>query len=483
MFSKKINPILNDLIDKVIVQPVPSMVRVAEMFAIKYLYVILALLVLKDSWYVGSGSYEIDFVFWKELLASAVFLGITLVHLKFEPKAYFPKSLLHILYVLYYIPVNCSFALNNQSTGFFFLSNLYFLLLILSVYFFSGFFSGKLDKLRPRSTPEKQSLINDKGLNWFCAIICCVFVLYKLCYNGLSFSVSIDSTNVYENRSEYQSFLDAISGTSLAYVISLLKNLIAYVAPFYMLVCLLRRNFIGAGLSLLTILSSYSMSSGKSTLFFIAIVAGVYLLRRWKLCRHFNRIFDLGILLLSVLCLGEHLFLHSDRFYTVILRRLMYLPAWINTMYYDYFMEHGMVWWSQNTFLLQNLIPDVYDVSPLTIISNVYFQGEVPSPNTGLMAEAIMHAGILGVFLYPPILGLMVALSGKVLKQYGPAVQLLIAAKLALNLTNVPITRTDFVLSYFAFIVLLLVIPFLTPLGKWFLSFSKQVRRDLEQEE
>lgn len=483
MPQKDIKSMFHDLIDRLFVQPVPPMIRFGEMFALKYLYLILALLILKGEWYVGYGSYGIDFILWKELLSTAVFALVTMLHFRFEPRAYFPKVMIHVLFVLYYIPVNSAFALNNLGFGFFFLSNLYFVLLILCVYFAAEFFAGKLNSLRPRHIPAKRSLITDKALNWFCLILCGLFIFYKLCYNGLSFSVSIDSTSVYENRSEYQSFLDAISGTSLAYVITLMRNLISYAAPFYLLVSLLRKKYIGVGISLLAILSSYSMSSGKSTLFFIVIAAGVYLLRRWNLCKYLNRIFDLGMLALLVLCLCEHFVLQSDRVYTVILRRQMYLPAWLNSMYYAYFMENGPVWWSQNTFLLQNLLPSVYDTSPLTIIGNVYFQGQVPSPNTGLMAEAVMHAGVLGIFLYPVVLAILIAVSGKILKQYGPAVQVLIAAKLALNLTNVPITRTDFVLSYIAFMFLLVFLPHLTPLSRRALELTKQIQTDLEEEE
>lgn len=483
MLPDKITDTLKRLTDRLFVRPLSLGARIGQMFAIKYLYLILALLVLKNGWYVGYGSYGIDFSLWKELLAAPVFLGMTLLHLRCEAKPFFPKTLVHILFVMYYIPLNCAFSLNNRSFVFFFLSHLYFALVIVCVFFLSRFLEGRLDHLRPGSIPPKRSLLGDPGLNRLFFVLCCLFILYKLCYNGLSFSVSIDSSDVYENRSEYQSFLDAISGTSFAYVISLLSKVISYAAPFYLLSSLMRKKYLGAGVALLTILSSYAISSGKSTLFFIAIALCVYALSKWKLCRHFNRIFDLGILALLGVCLAEHFLLQSDRIFTVILRRQMYLPAWLNTMYYDYFMTNGAVWWSQNTFVLQSLIPDVYDTSPLTIISNVYFQGQVPSPNTGMMAEAVMHAGLLGIFLYPPALALLSVLSGKILKQYGPAAQLLVAAKLALSLINVPITRTDFVLSCVAFLFLLLAMPFFTPGAKAFLAFTRRVRQDLEDEE
>lgn len=468
--------------DRLFVQPISPMAQMIQWTAIRYLYLLLALLVLKGQWYVGAGSYGIDFVFWKEFPALVGFLAVTLLHAHFEPKQYFVKITVHTLYVLYFIPLNCAFSLNNCSFGFFLLSSLYFALLILAVFFLSRFLEDKLNNLRPSHLSQKKSLSGDKMIALFCLVLCCIFILYKLCYNGLSFSVSMDSEDVYGNRAEYQSFLDSISGTFLSYLITLIRHPINYLAPFYLLVCLLRKRYVGAGISLLTIFASYAISASKSSLLFIPIVLAVWLLYRLKLHRHFNRIFDLGILALLVLCVSEHLLLKSDRFYTLILRRQMYLPAWLNTMYYEYFMENGPVWWSQNTFLLQNLLPDVYDLSPLTIISNEFFQGQVPSPNTGLFAEAVMHAGVLGVLIYPILLSIMLILSGKILKHHSAPVQLFLAAKLAINLSNVPITRTDFVLSYILFMAALLLLPFLSPLWTKALAFTAHIREELEAE-
>ena len=55
--------------DRLFVQPISPMAQMIQWTAIRYLYLLLALLVLKGQWYVGAGSYGIDFVFWKEFAA------------------------------------------------------------------------------------------------------------------------------------------------------------------------------------------------------------------------------------------------------------------------------------------------------------------------------------------------------------------------------------------------------------------------------
>ena len=141
--------------------------------------------------------------------------------------------------------------------------------------------------------------------------------------------------------------------------------------------------------------------------------------------------------------------------FTILVRREMYLPAWLNTIYYDYFSVHDKILWSQNTFILQNLIQGEYTQSPLEIISQVYFGGQIPSPNTGMFAEAYMNFGVFGNLIYPGLLTGLITFSSSVYEKYGSAINILMAVLLLLQLINIPMVRTDFVLSYTLFTVIM----------------------------
>lgn len=430
------------------------------LLGLKYLYIFLTVLILKDQWYVGYGSYGIDFVFWKEVLGTIVFVPICLLYMNTKITDSFVDDVLYFLLVIYYIPLNSAFSINNQPLLFFLSSNLYFALLTA----LTGWTMKLLHKYQKQEKPKSVceplfDLYNDRNVVSLCVIICCAFIVYKLFYNGLSLSVSMDGNDVYGRRAEFMEYLDSIDGTPFAYLLSILRNVVTVVAPFYVLISLMRKKWAQVVLGLACVLAQYSVSAGKSTLLFIAIIAVLYLCYRLNLLKHFKQIFLFGMFLLMAVCLLEHFIFQSDRIFTLLIRRMLYYPAWLNTMYFEYFVENGPVLWSQNVFLLQNILEPVYDTSPLTIISQVYFAGQVPSPNTGLFAEAVMHFGILGTVIYPVLLTVLLLLSSMIFKPYGLCVQVFFAIKLALHLQNVPITRTDSVLSYFLFAFLLLVLP------------------------
>ena len=133
----------------------------------------------------------------------------------------------------------------------------------------------------------------------------------------------------------------------------------------------------------------------------------------------------------------------------------MYLPAWLNTLYFDFFSVNASVCWTQDVFILQRILTPVYEVSPIKIISEAYFRGQIPSPNTGMFAEAITHFGTIGIFIYPILITLMLKFSNSVYRKHESFIACAVAVKLLLQITNVSMVRTDFVLSFFLFTILL----------------------------
>lgn len=456
--EEKLNPLVQRADEYLGKQITPSR-RMITLLVIKYLYVFLTVAVLKDQWYIGYGSYGIDFVFWKELLALPVFLLVCAAYIQLKFKDQFIDYTLYFLLVIYYIPLNSAFAINNQPLLYFLCSNLFFMLILVATYYGAGFlrkFSKEDNKLFQH---KAEYFYNDRNVIAVCMLICGLFIVYKLCYNGLSFSISIDGNDVYGTRAEYVEFLDSISGTPFSYLLSILRNVAPYAALYYLLIALITHKWIHVLFGTLCILAQFSVSSGKGLLIYLAIIAVLYMMQKLKILKHFKRIFEIGMLTLLTVCLMEHLLLHSDRIFTLLIRRVLYYPAWLSTMYYEFFTENGPVLWTQNVFLLQNLLQPVYDTSPLTLISETYFAGLVPSPNSGLFAEAVMHFGVVGTMIYPVLLAAVLLISGKILKSYGICVQIFMATRLAINLQNVPITRTDSVLSYFLFVFMLWILP------------------------
>lgn len=436
----------------------PFQYQLLELFAIKYLYELLCIVILSDAWYIGYGSYGIHFVIWKELLASLAFATVAVLYLRLPPLNGFAGTVVHFLLILHYIPVNSAFAMNDTSFGFFALSNLYFLFLMLLVYDV-GYLLRRHRREIPRQLFHSKTGLNDPLVGAFCAVVCVLFVLHKLGYNGLSFSLNISGDAVYTNRAAYQTYLESTDGTLYAYLLAFVRYAVTYVAPFYILRSLIRRKPLSLMLAILAVLSVFSVSSEKGKLFTSMIAVGVYVLYRLKLHTKIKRIFTVGVLFALIFCVFSHFVLKSDKIFSLLLRREMYLPSWLNTLYYDFFSHSEKIKWSQSVFLLQKLLPSAYPASPLELISQTYFNGKIPSPNTGLFAEAYMHFGALGIVVYPVLICVLLYFSQLVTAPYGRAVQTLLAAQVAISMLNVPIARTDFVLSY----VLLIFVLWLAP--------------------
>ena len=445
---------------------IPLVWHVAALVVLKWLYTLLAVLNLQGAYYEGIGSYQIHFVFWKECLGTAAFAGLAFVHLRWPNPNKMWQILLRCLFLLYFLPLNAAFALNNMDMPFFFLTNIYAALILGGSFLLSQFVARRT--LRPLLKKEKAPITDNVYVRLFCAIMCLLFVVHKFMYNGWQFTLSTYYADVYANRAAYDDYLQAIGGTWWGYVLSIVRNLATAVAPFYLLISLVHRRPIGLALATLTTLSMFAVSSGKSSLLMWVLVVALFAVYKTGLLQHMERLLDVGVALLLVWCLVEALVLPSTPIYTVLVRRQMYMPAWLDTIYYRFFSGHTKVFWTQDTFLLKNLLSSVatYKISPLYVISQQCFNGAVPSPNTGMFAEAYMHFGMAGALIYPPLLiGLLWALT-MVFARSNLVVQVLIAVRCVMQLTNVPVLRTDSVLSWILFAAVLWVLP-VVPVWPW----------------
>ena len=440
------------------------MVDFVLLFCIKYLYVFITVNTLENLWYPGSNGYGIVFDPEREILAGAVFAVMSLLILSVRRDNGFINTALITLYVLYYIPMNSAFAIHSMGIDFFIYSHL-FVLFILFPY---------LCRVRIRSRsryrlaePEQseqgkfsaEKYLNKRIVHIFCIAVCIFYIFYKISYNGLTFSLSIDGSDVYAVRDDYVESTLAVSGTLVGYALALVKSLAGIVVPVYLYIGLTRKSVPAICLSLFTVLCMFSVSSGKSNLFFIIITIGIFLLEKYGLIYCFRRVFLVGMVVLFLLSWLEIALFGESQLYIVVLRREMFTPSWLNTMYFEYFVNQPKFWWSESAILLQRIIPSVYSSSPLDIISNEYFAGTMPSPNTGLMAEAVMQAGVLGIIIYPVLYRIFFSVCSKVLMKYGEGFAVLLAAKIIISMTNVPILRTDFVLSYVLIVVVLAILP------------------------
>lgn len=418
---------------------------------IRCLYCALTVIVLDGLWYSGSGGYHIYFNISKEVLALLVFIVQIYIYLSICIEGNFKKNFMNALLLLYFVPMNASFSINDLPYEYFVLTTIYFFLVLYALAI-----NIKKENHSYRTTVN---LLNNNTLNTVFFIVCVLFILYKISYNGFEFSLSMDGEWVYGNRAARVEYDSAIAGTMQAYLLVILEKLASYVAPVYLFSALRRRKFIPLLVSSLCILSQYAVSSSKTTLFFVVIVIGVLVCCEHFDMRRFEQIFQKAMLVLLGICCVEYIFSKTGPIFMYIVRRTMYLPAWINSMYYDFFSGNAKLHWSQSAIILQKFIPGKYDQSVLELISNNYFAGQAVSPNSGMFAEAFMQFGFWGCIVYGVLFLLLFNWVEKVYSNYEMGVGVIVALNAAIQIINVPMLRTDFVLSFGVFTFVLWFVP------------------------
>ncbi len=435
------------------------LIDVIVLFIVRVLYSFVTFKLLNHTSYFPNVSYGVNLKSYlsltsKDIIPLIIYTAVMFFMLTRKYKIYFIKIFVSIMFCLYYLPVNASYSLNQVTYGYMFLTTIYAVLIIylLSIEWESirvfSYLKNKFSANNEKNICCENTTVNTKKyLSVFFGVLCITYIVFKIFYNGFTFNISISHDVVYAIRAQYAAFLDNISGTWFAYVISLLTNLISFITPIYLLYSLVNNSVIGVIISIVTILSQYSIEAGKGLLFMVPIIVFIFILNKLHLLDFGSRLIYLGMLILIVVSFCVVLVKDSSFIYTYIIRREMYLPARLNGLYYDFFSSHRKIHWSQNTFILQNILNNVYAEGPLDIINRIYFRGNVVSPNTGMFAEAYMHFGIIGVLVYPILLNLLVRGCSLTYAKIGKSISMFVAVKLTISLTNVPMVRTDFVLS------------------------------------
>ena len=298
-------------------------------------------------------------------------------------------------------------------------------------------------------------LLNRRVVRVVLFSICLLCIAYKISYNGFSFSLNIFGDSVYTTRESYVETMNTLDSTAIGYIVTLIMNLAGYTVPFYLYLAIRKKDYFAGFVSIIALLSIFSVNSSKSAMIFVFIVFAIGFLEKNNLLSKFSKYFEVSIFCVLILSLFTYLIFKRYDFYFLILRREMFLPAWLDTKYYMLFENAPKLVWSQGTFLLQKLIPSIYSTGYLQMINNNYFGGYVPSPNTGLFADAYMNFGIIGIIIYPLLISFVLNKSEGIYRKYGLGIMTVMAVKLAIHLTNVPLLRTDFVLSYFLFTFIL----------------------------
>ncbi|KYZ76423.1 hypothetical protein AXX12_08290 [Anaerosporomusa subterranea] len=248
---------------------------------------------------------------------------------------------------------------------------------ILSLWFRKSVFAFRVYKIY--STKEFNAILLLGGL------ICLEYSVFVLVITG-SFNL-FDLTKVYDVRMAYKNlqlpFVRYIlNWTALVIIPLLVSYFLTKNRLFYCLLML--------GMQFLL----FSATGNKSYLMSIFFV-----LAARKIVEHKRSIVYLSnslsaILIASILSF----YLFDDEWLSYLLsNRPFILPAKISFEYYQFFSQEQLVFLSHSIF--SSFVNYPYSLEPMYLLGQIFYNNERVAANTGMVADAYMNFGFLGVLL------------------------------------------------------------------------------------
>lgn len=392
--------------------------------------------------YIYGISYGLNFSLYNCIISWIIFLFISCyTYVITEKNDGMLPILLRVLFYLYYIPVNSSNYLNNTPIKYVILSSCYWIILVM----FSGINIKINSSLYQKIQAEnnKKIVVDNRKLYCICLLLCVGCIIYGYQYNGLN--LTLDFTDIYDVRAQFVGSTNTIQSILFHFGGSLF-------VPIAILFSLQNKNFILLAISIISELAIFSIARQKSNLFIIVLAFAFYYFKKSSLIKNIKKYIPLVFSSAFALTILQIKALNSYSLFMMFIRRLMYYPAWLNTIYFDYFDNHKLLLWTQEVFLINHFKIGRYKESVLSLINNAYFNGLIPSPNSGLFSEAYMHFGIIGALFYPMFVIIILKIIFSFLQGYSYEIQLFIVFQITMSVISSPISGGVFVLKYILFI-------------------------------
>lgn len=212
-------------------------------------------------------------------------------------------------------------------------------------------------------------------------------------YTGFRFNFSL--SNVYALRSEAGTFDLPVL---LKYLFSWTRTVNAVFIAYY----IQKRQWYWAVFCFIIQLLNFGIDGSKTTLFFALFTVAISLVPNFTLQR-LNKWIVSGFLGLSFACTVFYIGLSQVISFSIwpvslFIRRVMFLPVYISSNYFDFFVTHTPDYYRQSFLRFFDFISPYGDISYM--IGEVFFK-TVTAANNGLISDAITNMGLFGIILAP----------------------------------------------------------------------------------
>lgn len=238
-------------------------------------------------------------------------------------------------------------------------------------------------------------LMRSGGRIAFYLSACMVVFLVIWCFaSGAVRNFNLDLSKVYE-------FRDVNAELTNIGILAYINNWVYKVFTIFLLAyALYKRWYVMVLLCLVLQVFFFGISGQKSVLFMPVLVFGV-----WYYFRKSSSLVIMPLALAAIVgvSLALSIFTEHTLIGSLFIRRVFYVPSALTYDYFDFFEVHPHLYWGDS--VLSWLVHYDYNQSLSELIGGYIGTGE--NANNGFIASGYAQAGLIGVFIYVAILGLV----------------------------------------------------------------------------
>ena len=424
-----------------------------EMIILKVLYIYVFSVFLPDKWELWSVDKNINY--FNALIEFIPFLLILVIYLYTYKRGSSLSFLSTLLFVMYFIPNNSCLTLSCYDIEYYTLNSIYSMLVFIAIGIYEkrGRYECDASEIDQNYIWENKKMI--RIMSSICIIVCIVCILYVYTYNGLNFSFLF--ADRYTTRSVFADYYASHVGSIVSYVILIVTSVFNWFLPICLYFSVYSKKIPYIVLCTFTYLAFYTVQQTKATLFTYVLVILICYITRKKRIEIIGEVFIRAFILVFAICILEEKVLGSS-LVLVFLRRLLYIPQYLVHIFYDFYSNNPKLWFTQDAFFIQKFMAFIfgrsYSQSAIATISQNCFNGLIPSPNTGMLAEAYAQLGYLGIVIFPFIIAFVAKKMNDSSLWYGQGAAMVIMAEFSITAISVQLLTSSTFVGFLIFILI-----------------------------
>lgn len=334
-------------------------------FILEYAYITFT------SKYFEYAGFVTDISIFKYTLGWLIYLiGYKLL---FKKRNLFIFEIYYVIFLVYVLPNIIFYSLSNQNTFYFLILTLPYFIIIAS--------SNGSDIFKINSYKWSKPMIL---LISFLSILL-VLMNYLIATEG---EMVWSFYDVYDFRTK---FAEESSISIFAYLNGWASKIFSVVILAW---AVYKKKIFLSLLFIVLILLLFAFSGHKSVLQSLFLIPLFYLMNKSKNSANVITLSFISLIIVSIfLAMVQDINMISS----LILRRLLFVPANLNFVYLDFFSNNPNIYWSNS--IMKSFIAYPYDGLKTSEVIGEYI-GKDMAANTGFIACGFMHAGLIGVSIY-----------------------------------------------------------------------------------